>query len=238
MGPFVPGGFFSGKAQISLMKAVIFDWDGTLADTFSIGVRAWKKTLGDDFAEKDLKDSFGPGAKQVVREFLRKKQISFDEETVARIVGEKIKAHLEIVDETKLFAGALELLDYLRHGKYEMGLCSSNNHAVIDPLIKKYGLSKYFGAVVTADHMRGGLLKPHPGIFLFTAKEMKVAPEECVVFEDSPIGIEAAKKAGMKVVGVCTGPFTEKEIAEKGPDRVIGSLKELDEIKRFLGEKE
>jgi beta-phosphoglucomutase len=219
------------------MKAVIFDWDGTLADTFLVSLRAWRKVLGEDFAEEDLKRSFGPGARHLVKNYLGRAGAECDEEAVSRLVDEKVKAHVGIAHETELFEGAAELLDYLKGRGYAMAVCSSGNHAAIEVVIKKHGISSYFEKVVAAEHMKGGRLKPHPDMLLRAARELGAEPRECVVFEDSPIGIEAAKRAGMRVVCVRTGPFTEKEVAEKEPDLVIESLKLLDEIERFLEEK-
>lgn len=216
------------------MKAVIFDWDGTLADTFQLTLAIWQEVLGKGFTEEDFKEGFGPGGKRLVENFFNKKGIPYDGKKVEALVKKKLGLQSTVAKRTPLLGGARELLDYLKARGYKMAVCSSNHGEAIEPVMRNHGLEGYFEKVITADHMKGGPLKPHPDIFLYTAKELGVSPKDCIVFEDAPVGVEAAKKADMKVIGVCTGHFTREEVSEKKPDLLIGSMKELGKIERFL----
>ncbi|MBN2517711.1 MAG: HAD family phosphatase [Candidatus Altiarchaeota archaeon] len=217
------------------MKAAIFDWDGTLVDSFPVAYKVFKQVLGDDFTETDLKNSFGVGAGGVVRGYFERKGIPYSEKKIKELAKEKTRVQVTLASETKVLPGVIETLDFLKKEKYRIAICSSNYKSVIDSVLKENGLSGYFEVIITGDNTWAKKLKPHPDIFLHTAEDLKLPPRECVVFEDSPMGIEAAKNAGMEVIGLCTGPFTRDEVKAKDPDLVVDSLRQLDEIKAFLG---
>ena len=81
-----------------------------------------------------------------------------------------------------------------------MGIGTSNSKELLDVVVKKYNLSKYITSIKTSCEVKRG--KPFPDIFLKVAEELEVEPEKCLVFEDIPNGIKAAKNAGMKVCAV------------------------------------
>jgi HAD superfamily hydrolase (TIGR01509 family) len=98
--------------------------------------------------------------------------------------------------------GVLEFIRFLEEKKYKKAIVTSSPSAKMNAAIKKLSLENYFPVVVTADHITKG--KPDPMCYLLAAQQLRSAPEECVVFEDSLAGITAGKNAGMKVVGVAT----------------------------------
>lgn len=129
-----------------------------------------------------------------------------------------LKTQNDIVDEVQrlvttnagLMQGVRETLDYFSAKKLPIALASSSPLRLINAIIDHYDIRKYFCVVRSAEHEKQG--KPHPAVFLSTAKELNVHPEHCLVFEDSYNGVLAAKAAGMKCVVV---PAPEAHAHEK-----------------------
>jgi len=96
--------------------------------------------------------------------------------------------------------GALEAIKFFVRKGFKIGLASSSNSKLINTVIKKLGVQKYFQAVHSAEYLPYG--KPHPQVFLNCAHELEVKPEECIVIEDSVNGVIAAKAAKMKAIAI------------------------------------
>ncbi|MFH1510098.1 MAG: HAD family phosphatase, partial [Candidatus Woesearchaeota archaeon] len=114
----------------------------------------------------------------------------------------------------ELTKGARQLIKKLKKNGYKIGLGTSSNKYKVKFVLSKLGMSKTFDTVVTSNDIRKG--KPDPEIYLLTAKKLKAS--ECIVFEDAPLGVEAAKRAGMKCVALTT---THKRRDLKKADRII-----------------
>ena len=125
--------------------------------------------------------------------------------------------------ELKIVPGAKTLIKLLYSHKYPLALASSTPHKVINYIINRYNLKKYFKVVISGVEVTQG--KPHPAIFLKTAKKLKVKPKHCLVIEDSPSGAKAAKRSGMKCI-VLKQPYTVYKHL-KMADLVIKSLKDI-----------
>ncbi len=217
-----------------MFEAIIFDWDGTLADTRQVVVASFQKalstiqcTISDEFIERLI----GIGSAETFREILRSSQTSFDEASIRSLVKKKIQNEIEMSSKVKLFAGALELLDSL-HGKVKLGLASMNDRAVINHMIKMTNTQRFLDTVVTADDVVNP--KPNPEIFLKCALKLRSKPDKCVVVEDSIFGVEAAKTAKMGCIAVVTGVYSQKELKKAKPDLIIDSLKEKSEVLSFV----
>lgn len=217
-----------------MFEAIIFDWDGTLADTRQVVVASFQKalstiqcTISDEFIERLI----GIGSAETFREILRSSQTSFDEASIRSLVKKKIQNEIEMSSKVKLFAGALELLESL-HGKVKLGLASMNDRAVINHLLKMTDTQRFLDTVVTADDVVNP--KPNPEIFLKCALKLRSKPDKCVVVEDSIFGVEAAKTAKMGCIAVVTGVYSQKELKKAKPDLIIDSLKEKSEVLSFV----
>jgi len=209
-----------------MFEAVIFDWDGTLADTRQAIVIAFQQTLREincRVSSEYIERRIGIGAADTFRELLRSAKTQFDEELIKRLVERKSQLEIDLTDQVKLFPGARELLEALR-GKVKMGLASMNNRSVISHLLKAKDLEKYFTAVLTAESISHS--KPNPEIFLKTAAKMKAIPEKCVVIEDSIFGVKAAKSANMSCIAVVTGVYSKLELEKEKPDLTVETLKD------------
>jgi sugar-phosphatase len=119
-----------------------------------------------------------------------------------------LKTQHDIVDEVRrlvtthaqLMPGVKESLDYFRSKNLPIALASSSPLRLIDAIVSHYDIRNYFSVIRSAENEKQG--KPHPAVFLATAKELNVHPEHCLVFEDSYNGVLAAKAAGMKCIAV------------------------------------
>lgn len=217
-----------------MYEAIIFDWDGTLADTRQMVTASFQKTLSElnytisnDFIERRI----GTGASETFREALRTSGISFDEELIKHLVEKKIENQIAYSNEVKLFEGAAELLNSLR-GKAKLALASMNNRKVIEHILKRMAATKYFDFILTVDEVRNP--KPNPEIFLKTALKLECQPEKCVVVEDSIFGVKAAKAARMDCIAVLTGVYSRKEIIQANPDLIVNSLTEKNTVLDFF----
>ncbi len=222
-----------------MFESVIFDWDGTLADTKAAILASFHGAL-QEVVHLDVPDEFierriGIGAAWTFREILDAKKLRFDEDVIRRLVDVKIRVAIENADKVSLFAGAQDLLESL-NGKIKVGLASMNNRQIINHLLNTFGLSKYFSVVVTADEVSKS--KPDPEIFLKTAQNLHSKPENCVVLEDSIFGVQAAKAGKMSCVAVAQGAYSVGELEQAKPDLVVNSLNEKDTILTFIIEKE
>jgi HAD superfamily hydrolase (TIGR01509 family) len=98
--------------------------------------------------------------------------------------------------------GAIRLLDELEQAGWLQGVASSAPQENIDLLVDAFGIRRYFAAILSGDGLPAG--KPDPSLFLQTAQALHLPPERCVVVEDAPAGVEAARRAGMLFIAVAT----------------------------------
>lgn len=217
-----------------MFEAVIFDWDGTLADTKQVVVASFQKALSDIHCEisgEFIERRIGIGSAETFREILRFSKISFDETLIKSLVEKKIQNEIEMSGDVKLFDGSLDLLEGLQ-GKVKLGLASMNDREFIDNLLKMINTQRFFDVILTADDISNP--KPNPEIFLKCALKLRSSQEKCVVVEDSIFGVEAAKKARMGCIAVLTGVFSRTELENAGADLLVSSLREKEAILRFV----
>ena len=177
--------------------AFIFDCDGTLADTMPTHYRAWQTALGPraaDFPEAMFYELGGVPTCRVVEILNERHGYSMPvEETVAV----KEKYFLEFSNEVAEI-GPVVALAREWHGRKPMAVASGGHRRIVMNTLRALGIAGLFDAIVCSeDYSRG---KPHPDPFLEAARRLKVAPERCLVFEDTSTGLAAAKAAGMACV--------------------------------------
>jgi HAD superfamily hydrolase (TIGR01509 family) len=217
-----------------MSDAVIFDWDGTIADTRRAVVASFQKTLraiGVEVEDTFIEKRIGIGATNTFKEALEAAGKSFTEDMLEDLVRQKIVAQISLACTVTLFDGAAELLDSLRD-RVHIGLASMNNRKIILNLLRKMKLAECFQAVITAEEVKHP--KPCPEILLECARKLGCLPDRCVVVEDSVFGIEAAQRAQMKCIAVATGAYTRRQLEKMKPDLVVNSLKERKKIRSFI----
>ena len=182
-------------------QAVIFDLDGTLVDSMWI----WKSVDIDFFKERNVElpdDLQGALDGMSFREtaVYMKNRFGFAEtpEELMDIWNEM--AHKKYQYEAPLKEGVLEFLKALKEKGIKVGIGSSNSEFLVRTVLQSHGVLEYFDSIHTANEVEKG--KPAPDIYLLVAKDLQVAPEQCLVFEDIVQGIMAGKNAGMKTCAI------------------------------------
>lgn len=220
-----------------MFEAVIFDWDGTLADSKADVLASFHGALGEvvgfDVEDEFIERRIGVGAAWTFREILKSKGVGVDEAVIQRLLAAKVRIAIEEAHKVQLFPGARGLLESLKgKGKAKLGLASMNNRPIINHLLKKLDVAQFFDVVVTVDEVTKS--KPDPQIFLTAAQKLKTLPERCVVLEDSIFGVKAAKAGGMACVAVVQGFYRKDELAAANPDLIVDSLREKKRILQFI----
>ncbi|MFN0111100.1 MAG: HAD family hydrolase [Blastocatellia bacterium] len=204
-----------------MTKAVIWDLDGTLINSVDLHWEAWREVMAAEnitISFDDFVADFGKRNDEIIRGRIDPRMsdaevvrlADFKEETYRRFVRSK---------GLTLLPGAEHWLRKLRTDGWLQALGTSAPQGNVDAAFEALGIAELFDAVMSADFVKAG--KPSPDVFLAAAAAMNIAPEHCIVVEDAPAGIEAARRAGMKSVGVLT---THDEL--KG-DWVFNTLEDL-----------
>jgi beta-phosphoglucomutase len=183
--------------------AMIFDMDGVIVDSNPLHTQAWRAynlRFGIDAGEALAERMYGRRNDQIVPEFFGP-GLSAAEIAAHGAAKEALyREMLEPVLSEALVPGVRELLE--RHNGEPLGLATNAEPANVDFILNKAGLRRYFRAIVDGDQVQHA--KPHPEIYLRAAELLEVQPGNCIVFEDSFSGVEAARAAGARVVGIRT----------------------------------
>lgn len=217
-----------------MVNAVIFDWDGTLADTKEVVVQAFQEALVEvscAVTDRFIERLMGVGTKKTFEEALKKCKVEFDDAMLESLVRDKIESQVELFRKVCLFKGAIELLGELK-GRIKIALATMSGRKVINKLLTEKRIKNCFDVVVTADDVSKP--KPDPEIFFVSAAKLGVKSEDCIVMEDSVFGIRAAKKAGMKCIAVPSGAYSREELQEEVPDLIVDTLTEKEKILNFV----
>lgn len=198
------------KEQEGLMKTdysrqyagLIFDCDGTLTDSMPLHYIAWRDTMagyGIEFPEGRFYQMGGMPSEKIIAVLSAEQGIDVDADQAA---AEKEAAFAERIDQLEAKADVCQIArDHA--GRMPMAVASGGIRPIIDRQLSRLGITDLFATIVTAEDTR--LHKPEPDVFLKAAEKLGVAPEGCLVFEDSELGFAAAEKAGMDYVDVRAG---------------------------------
>jgi len=183
---------------------IIFDMDGVLADTGPIHFQSWNKMAKEDanveFTRKFFEETFGQQSIPITRKLVGP---NVEQRLVEKWADIKEKYYREMVrDKLEPLPGAIELIRELKKSNAKLAVGSSGPAKNVELLLTTLSIKKYFDSIITAEDIKNG--KPAPDVFLKAAKNLNIKPENCIVIEDAPVGIEAAKRAGMKSIGLTT----------------------------------
>jgi beta-phosphoglucomutase len=217
-----------------MIKAVIFDWDGTLADTRKAVVQSFQTVLtkaGCTVTKEFIERLMGVGTKKTILEAYKQCDMRINVEKLENLSKEKVRIQAELTDLVQVFDGVTELLDALQT-KTKLAVATMSGRAVIDKTLAEKKLQGYFETVISADDINNP--KPNPEIFLKTAKTLGVLPKDCVVVEDSIFGVKAAKDAKMKCIAVSSGVYSNQELQNEHPDIVVEGVWKKERILRYI----
>jgi beta-phosphoglucomutase len=193
------------------MHAAIFDLDGTLVDSYDAHYEAWRSisaTHGVAVTVDDYYRHFGRRNEDLLREcWMRAGKGELTADEIHALDHEKEAAYRALVAHRfPIMDGARELVASLRTAGFRTAVGSSGPPANVALAIQGLALENAFDAVVTGRDVKRS--KPDPECFLLAAERLSVPPERCVVFEDAPAGIAAAKAAGMRCIAITSKGHT------------------------------
>ncbi|MGC9375380.1 MAG: beta-phosphoglucomutase [Bacteroidales bacterium] len=187
------------------IKAIIFDLDGVIVDTAVFHYQAWKKlanSMGFDLTEaqnEQLKGISRLESLDILLEIGKIDSISDEEkQQLATRKNEWYRENILKMTPRDILPGVKNFLKDLKKAHYKIAIGSSSKNA--GTILERIGMKNFFDAVVDGTKITRS--KPDPEVFLKGAQELNIPPEQCLVFEDADSGIEAAKNAGMKTIGV------------------------------------
>ena len=185
-------------------KGFIFDLDGVIVDTAKYHFLAWKKlaqSIGVDFSEQQNEQLKGVSRVKSLEKILAWGNKTISEAKFMELMARKnddYLSHIDTMDATEVLPDVPRVLDYLIEHKQPVSLGSASKNA--RTILKKVSLYNKFDAIVDGNDVSQA--KPDPEVFLKAAKLLKIKPENCVVFEDSVAGIQAANVAKMISIGI------------------------------------
>ena len=205
--------------------AVIFDVDGVLVDSYAPHFESWRaagRELGFEMTESQFVFTFGRTSRDIIAHFWP--HLAGSPEEIASVDRRKEAAYRAIIREQfPAMPGAIELIDELAAAGFVLAVGSSAPTENVALTIEKLGKADKFAGVVTGSDVTHG--KPNPQIYLLASERIGVPPSRCLVVEDAPVGITAAKAAGMACIGLASAGH---EVASLGQaDLVVHSLSEI-----------
>ena len=203
--------------------AVIFDVDGVLIDSGQIHYESWKKLaneIGVAFSKQYFEKTFGkqgiPTLKKIVSKNVSDKQLHEWVELKEVYYREMIK------DNLTALPGVIPLIKELKENSFKLAVATSGPPKNTTLLLKTLNINHFFDQIITAADIKNG--KPAPDIFLMVSMNLNISPKNCLVIEDAPVGIKAAKKAKMKCIALTTTHERSKLVKA---DLIIDSLTEI-----------
>ena len=184
-------------------KAFIFDMDGTLVDNMRFHTEAWRTLIEENGFEFEERKFLVETAGQTNREIIPSVFGAVSNERLSELALRKEELYREVyIHHRKPVDGLVDFLEAAMQLGINMAVATAASPPNMAFILDGLDLRKYFGAITTAADVKRG--KPDPEIFLLSAERLGVEPKNSIVFEDAFFGFEAAKRAGMKSIGITT----------------------------------
>jgi HAD superfamily hydrolase (TIGR01509 family) len=182
-------------------RAYLFDCDGTIADSMPLHYNAWKAVLAEWNCEYPEEVFYSWGGKPVRKIIEDLNKINGLQMPVEDVATRKEGLYLAQIPQLKAIPEVLEYIE-AEHGRIPFAVVSGSTRDSVVGSLSVLGLLDKFDTIVSADDYKHG--KPAPDAYLLAAERLGVAPADCLVFEDTEMGVEAATAAGMASVKVPT----------------------------------
>jgi len=209
-----------------MIEAVIFDMDGLLVDSEPLWWRAFRevfKPLGIELSDDQLRYQAGRRINENIEELYH--MYPWHGPSTGEVEEQVLDILIKYIEhDLVLQPGAKRTLEICAQTGLPIAIASSSAARVIDAVIKKFSLQDIFVHLYSGEHEPYG--KPHPGIFITTASLLDVRAADCLVFEDSPAGVLAAKAAKMTCIAV-PDPAHRQDKFIQTADLILDSLKEF-----------
>ncbi len=217
-----------------MIEAVLFDFNGVILDDEPLQMKAYQEALhghGIALAEENYYDSLGMDDITFVRATFERAQRELDDATLRAVIERKAELHRGLIeDELPLFPGAVNFIKALSYA-YPLAIVSMARRNEIDYALERAGLSDKFEVIISAEDVRA--CKPDPACYNGALQRLNnnregshvlpLHPDECLVVEDSPPGVRAARAAGMRTLAV-TNTVSDKQLRAAGAEVVTANL--------------
>ena len=208
-----------------MIKAIIFDLDGVIVESEKAHIEAEQQAFlehGVQISAEGLHKYTGTTAKMMFTELIKKHKLNT---TFEEIFSQKEEILFKLLEqEAEPTRGVIELLEKLKKRNVKLAIGSSSNKKLIEYVLRKLSITHLFDCVVSAENIVHS--KPNPEIFLKAAAELGVSPVECAVIEDAKLGVEAAKRAGIKCVGYRNPNSGQQDLSKA--DMIIDDFTKVD----------
>lgn len=205
------------QSLIQRSRAIIFDCDGTLADTMPAHFEAWQATLqrhAMSFSEERFYALGGWPTTRIAELLVKEQAISVNPALIAR---QKEQAFEESIDRIAPIEPVVEIVRF-HAGRRPMAVATGAIRAICERILQQIGLRPLLPIVVSCEDVARH--KPHPDVFIEAARRLDVSPIDCVVFEDTDPGIEAARRAQMASIDV-RGFFQPRRVSQGDLNRIV-----------------
>lgn len=204
------------------LKAVLWDMDGVIVDTYEGHYVSWKQSLeevGQPFDEELFRRTFGMNNRLIMANVYGREM---DDGFIQKVSNRKEEIfRQDIKGKAQTLPGVLDWLESFKDMGLKQAVASSAPQANIDALLTELKIRDFFAAEAAGSNLRG---KPDPAVFLLAAEKLGVDPLNCLVIEDSIAGVEAAKRAGCVCLAVLT---TNKAEELSRADMIVEDLSEF-----------
>ena len=184
-------------------KAVLFDMDGVIVDSMPYHFISWFETLKKyniTVSPFDIYEQEGEKCEACVKRFFKRDKIKCNAKIIAEVLNIRDRLYKKYF-KVHLFSNIEQVLTQLKNKGFLLAIVTGSVKQKVISMLPKKILSK-FNVIISADMITKG--KPHPDSYLTAAKKLRVNPKECIVVENAPYGIKAAKSAKMFCVAVTT----------------------------------
>ncbi|KAL7720339.1 HAD hydrolase [Entamoeba marina] len=214
------------------MKAVLFDFNGTLLFDSKLHEDAWKQVAleirNKELSSEEFRDKINGKANSEIVQYLSPKELTKEEITACWERKEEIYKHMLLTSDLKLVNGSIEFFEYLKSKNIPFTIATSSDWNNLSLFIERFELQKWFDIdkIVYNDFTFKG--KPAPDIYLKAANVLQVDIHDCLIFEDTVAGIEAGYKAGAHtIIGITSGSSEEYLMNIKGCSSTIQDFEEF-----------